>query len=196
MDYWIYHGINRLVQQHHWIGSVFNGLETYLVPILGVAAFAIWLVARPGGSRRWKLASASALASAALALLINQAIAKAWHRDRPYQDHHVYHPYAHSHDPSFPSDHSSAAFGIAFAVLLYDRLVGAAFVAVAILIAVGRVFIGAHYLTDVLAGAAVGLLAAVTVAQLGRPVLTWLVGLVERATDPLVRQAYRLAGRA
>jgi membrane-associated phospholipid phosphatase len=173
-----------------------NDLQIALVPLIGAGAFLLWLLARPGGDPRWKLASASALAAAGLALVINQAIAQVWHRNRPYEDHAVYHPYAHSHDPSFPSDHASAAFGIAFAVLLYDRVVGGAFLAVAVLIAVGRVLLGAHYPGDVLASVVVGLVAAVLVVRLGRPLLAFLVRLVERATDPVVRQLRRAAGRA
>src|SRR6266480_5529661 len=72
------------------------------------------------------------------------------------------HPAAHvwgsrSHDPSFPSDHASAAFGIAFALFFYDRLAGSIFLAAATFIGVGRVFIGAHYPADVVAGCLVGL---------------------------------------
>jgi undecaprenyl-diphosphatase len=196
MDYRVYHGINKLVQHHHWVGTLINDLQIVVVPLIAVGAFALWFLARPGSDRRWKLASGSALASAALALLINQGIAKVWHRNRPYQDHNVYHPYAHSHDPSFPSDHASAAFAIAFAVILYDRLVGAAFVAVALLIAIGRVFLGAHYPGDVLASVVVGLLAAVIAARLGRPVMRFLVTLVERVTDPVAGRLHRVARRA
>lgn len=196
MDYRAYHAINSFVRHHHWLGTLTNDLQIVLVPLIGAGAFLIWLLARPGGDRHWKLASAAALASAGLALLINQVIAQVWHRIRPYEDHNVYHPYAHSRDPSFPSDHASAAFGIAFAVLLYDRVVGGAFLAVAVLIAVGRVLLGAHYPGDVLASVVVGLVAAVLVARLGRPLLAFVVRVVEPATDPLVRQLRRAAGRA
>ena len=168
MDFRVYHAINSFVRHHHWLETLTNDLQIALVPLIGVGAFLLWLLSGPGGDRRWKLASASALASAGLALLINQAIAQVWHRNRPYEDHTVYHPYAHSRDPSFPSDHASAAFGIAFAVLLYDRVVGGAFVAIAVLIAVGRVFLGAHYPGDVLASVVVGLIAAVLVVRLAR----------------------------
>jgi undecaprenyl-diphosphatase len=195
MDYRLFHGINRLVQHHHWIGTVASDLQVVLVPLIAVGACGLWLFARPGADRRWKLASASALAAAGLALLINQLIAKLWHRGRPYQAHRVYHPYAHSHDPSFPSDHASAAFGIAFAVLLYDRVVGAVFIVIAVLIAVGRVVLGAHYPGDVLASVAVGFLAAIVVARLARPAMSFFVRVIERATDPLAGQLHRAARR-
>lgn len=192
MDYRLYHSINRFVFEHDWLGRALGAVETWAVPVFALATFALWLLARPGGPRRWKLASASALASAALALLIAQAIGKIWHRERPF----AVHPDAHvwgsrSHDPSFPSDHASAAFGIAFAVLLFDRVVGSIFIAAAAVIAVGRVFVGAHYPADVLAGTLVGLGAALLVVRGGRPVIEWAVRLVERITDPLVSVYWR-----
>src|SRR5207244_6821181 len=123
-------------------------------------------LARPGGTRKWKLASACALGSAALALLLNQLIGKIWHRERPFATHPSAHVWgSRSHDPSFPSDHASAAFAIAFAVLLFDRAVGSVFLAAAVLIGVGRVFIGAHYPADILAGALVGFAVALIVVK-------------------------------
>src|SRR5712691_2367619 len=152
MDYRVYHSINLFVYQHAWLGVGLSVLETWAVPVIAVATFALWLLARPGGSRQWKLASACALASASLALLINQLIGKLWQRQRPFAAHPSAHVWgSRSHDPSFPSDHASAAFAIAFAVLFFDRLAGSLFLIAAIVIAVGRVFIGAHYPADVLA---------------------------------------------
>ena len=96
-----------------------------------------------------------------------------------------------SHDPSFPSDHASAAFGIAFAVFLFDRPVGSIFLAAATVIAVGRVVVGAHYPADVLAGTLVGLGAALLVVRVARPLIEWMVRLVERITDPVVAAVLR-----
>ena len=155
--------------------------------------FALWLLARPGGSRKWKLASACALASAALALLMNQAIGKIWHRQRPFAAHPGAHVWgSRCHDPPFPSDHASAAFAIAFAVFLFDRLVGSVFLAAAVVIGAGRVFIGAHYPLDVLAGSLVGLASALLLVRVARPLVDRLVRLVERATDPLLAPLWRL----
>jgi membrane-associated phospholipid phosphatase len=97
-----------------------------------------------------------------------------------------------SHDPSFPSDHASAAFAIAFAVFLFDRLVGSVFLAAAVLIGVGRVFIGAHYPADVLAGALVGFAVALVVVKFARYALLGLVRIAERVTDPLLAPLWRL----
>ena len=64
-----------------------------------------------------------------------------------------------SHDPSFPSDHATAAFAIAFGILFVTRRTGWLFLAWAVLIGISRVLAGMHFPTDVLAGAVVGLAA-------------------------------------
>jgi len=197
MDYRLYHGINQFVFHHDWLGSALSLVETWAVPILAIATFGLWLLARPGGPRKWKLASASALASAALAMLMAQVISKIWARDRPFAAHPDAHVWgSRSHDPSFPSDHASASFGIAFAVFHFDRVVGSIFLAAATLISVGRVFVGAHYPADVVAGALVGLGAALLVVRVAGPVIDWAVRQVERITDPVAGALWRQRSRA
>jgi undecaprenyl-diphosphatase len=200
VDYRIYHAINQFVLQHAWLGRGLTVVETWAVPAIAVSTFALWLFARPGADRKWKLASASALAGAAIALLVNQAIGQIWHRQRPFATHPSAHVWgSRSHDPSFPSDHASAAFAIAFSVFLFDRLVGSVFLAAAVLIGVGRVFIGAHYPADVLAGALVGFAVALVIVKFRRYALLGLVRIAERVTDPLLAPLWpgngRLAGR-
>jgi undecaprenyl-diphosphatase len=193
MDYRIYHAINQFVYHHAWLGRGLNVLENWAVPVTAIATFALWLLARPGGSRKWKLASASALGSAALALLISQVIGRIWHRQRPFASHPSAHVWgSRSHDPSFPSDHASAVFAIAFAVFLFDRVVGAIFLGAALIIGAGRVFIGAHYPADVLGGCLVGLGSALLLARVARPIIERLVRLAERATDPPLAPIWRL----
>jgi undecaprenyl-diphosphatase len=196
VDYRLYHAINTFVGHHAWLGRAFSEIETFGTVLLALATVALWLLARPGRESRWKLASASALAAAAIALIVNRLMAAIWNRDRPYEVHPAAHVWGgRSHDPSFPSDHSSAAFAIAFTVLFYDRLAGSLFVLAAAVIAVGRLLVGAHYPGDVLAGLLVGLGCAVLVARLARRVLEFVVRVVERVTDPVVAPAWRLFGR-
>ena len=192
MDWQLYHAINTFVAHHSWLGDAFKEFESIGVVLFAVAAFLLWLLARPGSERKWKLAAASALASAGLALLVNRVIGAIWHRERPFQTHHVAHVWGHrSTDPSFPSDHASAAFGIAFAIFFFDRLAGSLFLAGAVLIAGGRVVVGEHYPLDVVAGLFVGLGAAIVVVRLAAPLISLLVRLVERITDPIVRPVWR-----
>ncbi len=196
LDYRIYHAVNEFSRHHKWLAHVTFGFETIGVVGYALAVVVLWLATRPGEERGWKVAALAASASAGLALLINQLIAQIWHRPRPYESHpHAYH-LAHSHDPSFPSDHASAAFGIAFAIYLIDRRVGRIFLAVAALIGIGRVVVGAHYPLDVLASVVVGAVAAALVVRIGGPLLLRIARLLERATDPLVAPLHRRLRRA
>jgi undecaprenyl-diphosphatase len=192
VDWRIYHAVNRFVEHHSWLGRLFADIETYGTVLIAVAAVGLWLLARPGGDRKWKFAASSALGSAALGLLINRIISSSYHRDRPFISHpsaHVWGP--HKTDPSLPSDHSTAALAIAFAVLLIDPVVGAAFLVLAVLIAIGRVIIGEHYPGDVLTSAVIAAVSAFVVVRIGRPVIVFLVRFVERATDPVVGLVWR-----
>jgi undecaprenyl-diphosphatase len=94
-----------------------------LVPLVAVATFALWLLARPYASTRWKMATASALAAAAVAMLADQVIGHLWARPRPFVAHAgaVDLLTAPNPDPSFPSDHAAVAFAIAVAVLVVSR---------------------------------------------------------------------------
>lgn len=191
MDWRLYRAVYDLSLDHHWLGSLFHGIEQASIPFMIVATVGLWLLARPGASRKWKLAAAGGLLAAGVALAINRLIAALWFRERPFLAHRIAHPWINSHDASFPSDHASASFAIAFAVLFLDPLAGALFLFFALVIAVGRLLIGAHYPGDVAAGLLVGAFSAVVVTRLARPVVRVLVAAVERVTDPLLRPFWR-----
>lgn len=197
MDWTLFHAVNTGVATRDWLEDPVTALAGLVVPLYALATVALWFLARPYGNRRWKLASASALVSAAIAMAANQMISHLWERPRPFVGHpaltHVLS--ARTSDPSFPSDHAAAAFAIAFAVLAFSRWTGAAFLTVAVLIGLSRVALGMHYPSDVLAGAVVGLAAATLVTRFGRPWIDRLVGLVSRVSDPLVRPVWALFRR-
>lgn len=112
-------------------------------------------------SRNGRVAVVAAGFSALLALGIAHLLADIWARPRPYETHpgvHLFIP--PSHDTSFPSDHATAAFAIAVAILLRHRKAGWIALALAALLSISRVAVGTHYPLDVLAGAAVGTAAA------------------------------------
>jgi len=148
----------------------------------------LWFVARPGGSLRQKLAAASAAASAALALLGNVVLGQFWYHSRPF----VGHPHQtlllvhHAADNSFPSDHASVAFAIAFAVMAVYRRFGLALLIAAAAIATDRIFVGVHYPVDVATSLLVGLSSALLVTVAGRAVIRRAVEQLSKLSDPLV----------
>ena len=72
---------------------------------------------------------------------------------------------------SFPSGHTTHCFGVAVAVLVLAPRWGAGFLAAAGLVAWSRMYLGSHYPSDVLAGAALGTLVG---AALALAIRRWL----------------------
>lgn len=64
---------------------------------------------------------------------------------------------------SFPSGHTSAAMGFAFPLFLWRRRLGLVALPFLAVVAGARVYVGAHHVSDVLAGAALGTLIALWV---------------------------------
>ena len=192
VDYRVFHAVDEFAFDFKWLAHATYVFETVGVAVYVLAVLLLWLATAPGEERRWKLAALAGTASAGVSLLINQVIGNfIWHRPRPYEAHpQVYH-LSQSHDPSFPSDHASGAFGIAFGIYFVDRRVGRFFIAIATLIAAGRVLVGAHYVTDVLASLVISLAVAYLIVRFGRPLLDRGVRLLERVSDPVVRPFHR-----
>lgn len=79
------------------------------------------------------------------------------------------------HDFSFPSGHSANSLTCAWTIFrLAPRKYGVPALVLAVLIALSRLYVGVHYPTDVLAGAAIGvLLSEVALRALRRPLRAW-----------------------
>ena len=193
VDWFLFHAINTGVATRDWLEDPVTLLAGPAVACYALATVALWFLDRPYRELKWKLACASALLAAGLAMVVNQAVAQVWDRPRPYASHgsadHLLS--APSTDPSFPSDHAAAAFAIAFAVLGYSRRVGIAYLAAATLIGISRIAVGMHYPSDVIAGALVGFIAAVLVTGAGRRPTTRVIVLASRVSDPALQSVWQ-----
>ena len=78
-------------------------------------------------------------------------------------------------DYSFPSGHSANSLSCAWTLFrLAPKKYGVPALVLAVLIALSRLYVGVHYPTDVLAGAAIGiLLSEVALRALRRPLRAW-----------------------
>ncbi len=75
-----------------------------------------------------------------------------------------------NHWSAFPSDHAAVQFGLAAVVLLLCRRLGVAALIWAALLNLVRVHLGVHYPTDVIGGAALGVLAVLLGQGVAMPV--------------------------
>jgi undecaprenyl-diphosphatase len=138
-------------------------LAYVLVALVALTFLVPWRVRRT--ERR--TGAVMATAAAATALVINQPLGHLIDRVRPYAAHpaQAHLLIARSHDPSFPSDHATGAFALAFGIWLYDRTIGTVLLVLAAVIGVARVFVGTHYPSDVVAGAVMGVVVATALSR-------------------------------
>ena len=111
------------------------------------------------------------LLSVALAFIVANLIVKnAVARVRPYDAYAFLVPaVTKPHDFSFPSGHTVNAFAAAVAVFLNHKKIGIVALILAALVAFSRLYVGVHYPTDVLTGAAIGIIFAILVHYLIYP---------------------------
>lgn len=72
-------------------------------------------------------------------------------------------------DNSFPSAHSAVAFSIALSVYLHNKKYGLIFIAIAVLVGLGRILSNVHYPLDVAAGILIGAASAFVLEKLHFP---------------------------
>ncbi|MDL2409189.1 phosphatase PAP2 family protein [Rhizobium calliandrae] len=132
--------------------------------ILGVAG-QWWLRADKRHTRHVLVASGMAFL---LGLAINQIVLLFVHRMRPYDNGLTHLLVSKSADFSFPSDHATASFAIASTFLLYGMRRGYIFLAAAVIVALSRIYVGTHYLSDVVGGAVTALIAVIAVRAIYR----------------------------
>src|SRR4051812_8169733 len=174
--------INEWAQDTPWLHGFFKTYAGYGVVLFAALLLAGYVVARR--RRRLDVLAASLWAALAplVAVAMNQPIASGIDEPRPF----TVFPHAlllahRSADPSFTSDHATMAGAIAVGLFLVSRRLGAIATAAAVLMAFARVYVGAHFPVDVIAGLVLGgAVAGLGWLLLRRP-LRYGLGLVARS---------------
>ncbi len=162
MDWSLLHALNDFLFHHDAVEDPLLTFVNLSEALFLGALVVICLAAHGARYAGWRRAAVAAGLSAGLGLAAAKLIADAVDRARPFvADPRGVHLFSsHAADPGFPSDHATAAFAIAVAILLRKRGWGFVALVAAAVVSVGRVALGFHYPSDVLAGAALGTAAA------------------------------------
>jgi undecaprenyl-diphosphatase len=148
--------------------------------VLGMLLIVGWLVSRHHSPRKVG-ASLSAALAAVVGFLINQPISNAIAERRPYQTlHHVLVLVPRVGDFSMPSDHAVVAGAVIAGVLLYNWRLGLAATAAGLALAFDRVYVGAHYPADVVAGLGLGAVVAICLYAVIGPTLAALAAFLAK----------------
>ena len=162
MDATVTHWINASAGFHPVLDKAMTGVSQIGVPLMVLAVVVQWWAKVD----RYHVRHAALSAGLAflLGLAINQLILLFVHRIRPYDAGVTHLLISPSADWSFPSDHATATVSIvaAFAMQALPRRT-LALAVLAFLVCWSRIYIGTHYLTDVIGGAVTGAVAAVVV---------------------------------
>jgi len=154
---------------------------------VGIVAFAAlllagWWLARSSADLDQMARVVWAGAGALLALGVNQIVGGLVDRARPYAtltDVHVL--ISRTTDFSFPSDHAVTVGAVTAGLLLASRRLGLVAAVLAMLMAVARVYVGAHYPGDVAVGLLLGGAVVAVGALAGVPLLRAILGVVARS---------------
>ena len=152
MDQHVFYALHHFLETHLWLKK----------PVIFCAAVLPWILAVcyvAGGfflliSRR---AVNNYFLGPALAFILVTALRKIINRPRPFEVYGIASLVSHGKGESFPSRHTASALIIAFALGGIWPFFRPLFFTLACLVALSRLLTGVHYLTDVLAGAAISL---------------------------------------
>jgi undecaprenyl-diphosphatase len=195
MDFTLYKSLNGFAAHHDAFEDVLRffsqDAQFFFVALLAVLFLATGKWRSVNGRHGVVAAGFSAL----MALGLAHVIADLWDRARPYEAHpaaaHLF--IAPSGDPSFPSDHATAAFAIAVSIWLRNRKAGWLALGMATILAVARVAVGVHYPSDVIGGALIGTASALILwlPAIRRPLnrlAEWAGSIYERVLDRVLRR--------
>lgn len=139
--------------------DVMSGVSHTVTPVNAALPLALFITGLARDDKELKRQSLFWALTFAGNTLVTSAIKRGVNRERPFMEHSVIFQKADVHDASYPSGHTSAAFAAATTVSLYYPkwyIIAPSF-AWAGTVAYSRMYLGVHFPSDVIAGAAVGI---------------------------------------
>jgi undecaprenyl-diphosphatase len=150
-----------------WLDSLVSAFSTYGLGLFAVLMLIGWWQARTQDEHQAVKALAAPVLTV-VAFAVSTVLKQAVQENRPCQSLHVITVEACQApgDWSFPSNHATLAAAAAVALWFVSTRLGVIATVIALAMAASRVWIGAHYPHDILAGLAVGTLVALPLALL------------------------------
>jgi undecaprenyl-diphosphatase len=168
-DYQIFKAVNDLAGRWvplDWFG-IFCAKYLIFVIFLFVVLPIIFYKSKKEKMERFVFAIRVFL-SGIFAYVLKLAMVLFYNRPRPFATHDVVQLVNRSADGSFPSSHAAVAFAVAFLVFLHNKKYGVAFIFLAFLVGLGRIYVGVHYPLDIMGGILVGGLSALVVEKISK----------------------------
>jgi len=128
-----------------------------------LCGFAVWVL---GGNEREEVLVGACLATG-VGLAVYQVVKKLTRRDRPcFIEAHCWAKMKPPDQYSFPSGHAITAFAVAVSIGLHYPGAAPLLLSLAALVGISRIFLGMHFLSDVIAGCFLGVSLAYGVHKL------------------------------
>ncbi|WP_239619251.1 undecaprenyl-diphosphatase [Cohnella mopanensis] len=143
----LFHFLNQFASRFDTIDDIFEFFAQDIVWIILIVMAALWITAKPANQ---KLVFYAGLSTAIALLLGSLLISPAINHPRPFVAHEVNQLIPHAADASFPSDHATLAFSLAFSVWFVRKKLGYILLGLALLTGIARVYVGVHYPGDIL----------------------------------------------
>ena len=164
----------------------------YLILLMPLTLLVGWLRGT-GNTRKLMLEAA---ASAILAIFIAFIINLAWPHPRPFMIGLGHQLLPHAPDSSFPSNHLTLMWSVAFSLLLHaeSRAAGALLALLGLPVAWARIYLGVHFPLDMAGAAVVAAFSAWLCLRQARwivePVFPWMTATYRRVFAPLIRRGW------
>jgi undecaprenyl-diphosphatase len=175
LDIRIFYAINDFARDTPWLQPALSWLADDGLILFAALLLAGWWIARKSGDHAAMIGVVWAPLGAVAAALIYDPIAVAVNESRPCNALPSIVVLHCNTDGGFPSIHAVLAAAVATALWRVNRRLGVVAVLAAVLVAFSRVYVGAHYPRDVLAGLALGAVISAIGYLLARPLLRRLL---------------------
>jgi undecaprenyl-diphosphatase len=115
-----------------------------------------------------KKVAVHAVRSAAVTLFMNMLIKLFYDRPRPFVKRRVGILIPSKMDSSFPSKHTLLTFAVSTSIFLHKRVLGSIMWGLSVLTGFSRIWVGHHYLSDIIGSALIGTLTSIILDKTAR----------------------------